>query len=330
MQLYGEQLKKPNTTLVECHGFDGYFDQQLRELDKSSTANATSLADQGAASGINDDAPSTPSLTYRGKLLNSPGAKDPTSADSTPVQTPGTSRPSTPSSSLLTAKGGPIAKMSRRARKAQNSNSAPASSGDESPGNRKKTGKEKKKGRKWDDDGFAAEEEDDLQLDYSAQADDSNNGAVKSSAVDAVDSSEWGTSTKGKFVLRDLGDEVHGILATAEADKAAARAASKSGNGLFGSGVNAISGLFRNVVGGKTLTKEDLDKAMKGMEEHLLRKNVAREAAIRLCEGVSKELIGTKTGNFEGKAAPVPVINPPSYTFFQVSAPRYKLRWRRL
>jgi signal recognition particle receptor subunit alpha len=68
-----------------------------------------------------------------------------------------------------------------------------------------------------------------------------------------------------------------------------------------GSSLSAIGGLFRNVVGGKTLTKEDLDKAMKGMEDHLLRKNVAREAAIRLCEGVERELIGVKTGNFESK-----------------------------
>jgi signal recognition particle receptor subunit alpha len=65
--------------------------------------------------------------------------------------------------------------------------------------------------------------------------------------------------------------------------------------------LSAIGGLFRNVVGGKTLTKEDLDKAMKGMEDHLLRKNVAREAAIRLCEGVERELIGVKTGNFESR-----------------------------
>jgi signal recognition particle receptor subunit alpha len=47
------------------------------------------------------------------------------------------------------------------------------------------------------------------------------------------------------------------------------------------------------------LTKADLDKAMKGMEYHLLKKNVAREAAVRLCEGVERELIGVKTGNFE-------------------------------
>lgn len=183
--------------------------------------------------------------------------------------------------------------MSRRARKAKN-NSAQASSGDEST--RSKKGASGKKGRKWDADGFA-DEDDDVQLDYSAQ---DGEGVGKSSAVESVDSSTWGTSAKGKFVLRDLGDEVQGILASAEAEKAAASRAAAAKSGILGSGVNAISGLFRNVVGGKTLTKEDLEKAMKGMEDHLLRKNVAREAAVRLCEGVEKELVGTKTGTFEG------------------------------
>ncbi|KAK7209817.1 hypothetical protein V2G26_016995 [Clonostachys chloroleuca] len=147
-----------------------------------------------------------------------------------------------------------------------------------------------------------ADEEDDVQLDYSAQtnplSDSEAEATARSSALEHVDSSTWGSTTKGKFVLKDLGDEVHDILASAEASQAAS---SKNGSksGLFGSGINAVSGLFRNVVGGKTLTKEDLDKAMKGMEEHLLKKNVAREAAVRLCEGVEKELLGVKTGSFE-------------------------------
>lgn len=96
-----------------------------------------------------------------------------------------------------------------------------------------------------------------------------------------------------------MGDEVHDILASAEAEKAEKAARAESKTGLLGSGVNTISGLFRNIVGGKTLTKADLESAMKGMEDHLLRKNVAREAAVRLCESVEKELVGVKTGNFE-------------------------------
>ncbi|KAJ3499266.1 hypothetical protein NLG97_g486 [Lecanicillium saksenae] len=290
VSLYGEQLKKPHTTLVECHGFDDYFDQQLRELDNSSTADPTESPDEEDAS-PDSNRLSAPGLTYRGRAVSNDAGKETTSADSTP----NTSRPSTPASNnLLVAKAGPVAKMSRRARKAKN-NSAPASSGDESTRSKKATSG--KKGRKWDADGFA-DEDDDVQLDYSAQ---DGEGVGKSSAVESVDSSTWGTSAKGKFVLRDLGDEVQGILASAEAEKAAAQRAASAKSGILGSGVNAISGLFRNVVGGKTLTKEDLEKAMKGMEEHLLRKNVAREAAVRLCEGVEKELAGTKTGSFEGK-----------------------------
>lgn len=193
-----------------------------------------------------------------------------------------------------------MGKMSRRAKKLQNSASAPMSSGDEGPG-RKPKAKPGKRGRKWDADGLADESED-VQLDYSAPnavTSDSEFEAVgKAAAVEEVDASTWGSTTKGKFVLKDLGDEVHSILAEAGTK---GKNESTAPSGLVGSGLSAIGGLFRNVVGGKVLTKEDLDKAMKGMEEHLLKKNVAREAAVRLCEGVEKELVGVKTGSFESE-----------------------------
>ncbi|KAJ6443896.1 Signal recognition particle receptor subunit alpha [Purpureocillium lavendulum] len=316
VSLYGEQLKKPNTTIVECTKFDDYFDQQLQELDTSSTADPTA-GGRGAGSAV-EDAPTAPGLTYRGRALNT-DAHDEPSNDSTPVVTPNTSRPSTPGGgNLVVGKAGPVAKMSRRARKAKNTgSSAAASSGDETSAKPKKGGKVR---RVWDADGFANEESDDVKLDYSAQrnpsSDNEPEAVGRSSAVDPVDASTWGSSRKGKFVLKDLGDEVHDMLATAEANKAAAASAQgeSSRGGLLGSGVNAISGLFRNVVGGKTLTKEDLDKAMKGMEEHLLRKNVAREAAVRLCEGVQKELVGVKTGSFEGINAKIQTAMESSLT----------------
>lgn len=303
VQLYGDQLTKPHTTLVECHSFDEYFDQQLRELDRSSNIGTISPIQEEEAPSNGQQ--SAPGLTYRGRTLNGGGAgtQDPVSTDSTPIPTPDASRPSTPGN-LVVAKAGPVAKMSRRARKAQNSSSAPVSSGDESltSSRQKKGAKATKKGRKWNAEGFADEEDDSLQLDYSQtnRASESETEAVgRSSALDAVESSTWGSRSKGKFILKDLGDEVHDILASAEAEKAEKSARAESKTGLLGSGVNTISGLFRNIVGGKTLTKADLESAMKGMEDHLLRKNVAREAAVRLCESVEKELVGVKTGNFE-------------------------------
>ncbi|KAG5966702.1 hypothetical protein E4U57_002016 [Claviceps arundinis] len=307
VKLYGEQLTKPHTTIVECSGFDDYFEQQLEELDASSSTLPPAVTGADQSDSVNQ-IPVAPGLSHRGRHINGLQGDERASHDSSPVATPIISRSSTPvTSNLLVAKAGPVAKMSRRARKAKNQpSSAPASSGDESSKTSvSKKGASKKVARTWNDDGTAGETDPDLRLDYSARANAGSDSDVetrgRSSALDVVDSSTWGNTTKGKFVLKDLGDEVQSLLASAKAEEAAA-AAAKSGAkaGLLGSGVNALSGLFRNVVGGKTLTQEDLDKAMKGMEEHLLRKNVAREAALRLCEGVEKELLGAKTASFEG------------------------------
>ncbi|KAK4042470.1 hypothetical protein C8A01DRAFT_44486 [Parachaetomium inaequale] len=296
VSLYGDQLKKPNTTIVECIKFDEYFDQQLQELEQGGTkADARAYNDEAISGNLGDEPPLPPILAHNQKPQNK------SSAESSPVATPNVSRPSTPSAShLLVAKSGPGAKMSRRARKIQSNNSAPPSSGDEGTGRKGKPVKAAKRGRKWDADGLA-DEVDDVQLDYSVPtltSDSEVDAGGRPGAVEEVDASTWGAQTKGKFVLRDLGDEVHSILADANAKKNAATKTEAS-SGLVGSSLSAIGGLFRNVVGGKTLTKEDLEKAMKGMEEHLLKKNVAREAAVRLCEGVEKELVGVKTGNFE-------------------------------
>ncbi|PHH77781.1 hypothetical protein CDD80_205 [Ophiocordyceps camponoti-rufipedis] len=298
VSLYAQRLKKPHTTVVECTNFDDYFDQQLQELDKSSATDALPLEDTSKFL-----APLPPGLTYRGRQLNNgPQPQEATSNDdSTPAMTPVASRPSTPASSnLIVGKPGPVSKMSRRARKARNTaSSAPASSGEETSGSKqRKGGKVPKKGRKWDADGFADEDGGaDVQLDYSAQPNRTSDSEreASSSAVDAIDVSTWASSSGGKFALRDLGDEVHDMLASAEARNNNNNKATGDG-GLLGS----VSGLFRNLVGGKTLSKEELQKAMKGMEEHLLSKNVAREAAIRLCDGVERELTGVKTASFEG------------------------------
>lgn len=225
-----------------------------------------------------------------------------TSNDSTPVATPDSSRPSTPAGHLLTGK---VGKVSRRARKAVNGPTANASSGEESSAKKAKAVKagKAKKGRTWNAEGYA-DEDSDTQLDFSAPANGDisgvGHGKDQQTTMEEIDHNTWGSKTsKGQFVLKDLDSQVHSILATADAKKGNAATAS---TGIVGSSISAIGGLFRNVVGGKVLTKEDLDKAIKGMEEHLLKKNVAREAAIRLCEGVERELIGVKTGNFESKS----------------------------
>lgn len=219
-----------------------------------------------------------------------------TSNDSTPSHTPETSRSATPvPSHILTAKASPGGRGSRRARKAANT-SFNTSSGDEAMNKSKNAKPKGKKLRKWDVDGIADEDDGEV-LDYSAPDPNETEAETGNSApVEPVDQESFGTKTKkGQFVLRELGDEVHSILENAEAQKAK----TNNSNGVVSSGLGAISGLFRNIIGGKVLNKSDLEKPLKAMEDHLLKKNVAREAAVRLCEGVEQELIGKKTGNFE-------------------------------
>ncbi|RAL65828.1 hypothetical protein DID88_005491 [Monilinia fructigena] len=301
VDLYGDQLRKPHTTVVECP-FDGYFDQQVRELEKSALNHDARVAETSAfeesipliSTTSDDEPPPLPGSLSRGQSRNN--VKEVTSTESTPIGTPN-SRPSTPASHILSAKAGPGGKVSRRARKAAQTPTY-ASSGDESHKKVRSAKSGPKKGRKWDAEGMV-DEDSDTPLDYSAPANGATSGEdeARPGAVEGVEQTSWGSKTgKGQFVLKDLEDEVHSILDTANAKKAESNIPS---TGLVGSSFSAIGGLFRNVVGGKTLTKEDLDKAMKGMEDHLLRKNVAREAAMRLCEGVERELIGVKTGSFE-------------------------------
>ncbi|CAD6579870.1 MAG: hypothetical protein ASARMPREDX12_009392 [Alectoria sarmentosa] len=300
VDLYKEQLRKPHTSVVECD-FDGYFDQQIRELESAAEKNPKRVAQPSLAELT---PPSSSESGHEGPPPPLPGLapcylkKQQVNGDSTdvsPIPTPDTSRPSTPAAHILAGKSGPKG-GSRRARKAVTNPPANVSSGDERKAKPKKeTGK---KMRRWDVDGLA-DEEDGAVLDYSAQS-PQENGAAKSeyiSGVESIDSQSFGTRTrKGQFVLKDLDSEVHLILEGANEKKAQS---SSSKSGVVGSSLGAISGLFRNVIGGKVLTKEDLAKPIRAIEEHLLNKNVAREAAVRLCEGVERELIGVKTASFE-------------------------------
>ena len=305
--LYRDQLNRPNTSVFECH-FDPYFDRQIQELEKlqnetkgEPTAHSRSTADkatldQGGHAHVDEPPPTLQApQTSSQKPLH--GDASPTHV--TPLATPETSRPTSPAinSRLLTAKHGPGGRGSRRARKAAAAataatSSAPASSGDESPARKAKSApKVTKKMRKWDAGGIA-DEDTDMNLDYSSQPVDDGLADTK---VEAVDSESWGRRTaSGEFMLKDIGEEMDAILESEIAKKAEGTSSSS----IVGSSLGAIEGLFRKVVGNKTLTKEDLEKPLRGMEDHLLKKNVAREAAVRLCQSVEQDLLGTKTGNF--------------------------------
>lgn len=298
-------MKKPLSSRVECD-FDGYFEQQVRELEGSAEKSPQRLPPPAieeftppSSSDSRYEQPPPPIPGFLAGKQNMVDVNAPFS-DPTPIPTPDTSRPTTPSNNhLLSAKIGPK-NMSRRAKKAATASNT--SSGDEASRKRPKSSKgEGKKKRVWGAEGIADEDTGE-QLDYSVLTgnDEMEDPSPNNATAAPVDANVHGTRTgKGQYVLKDLDDEVHSILQGANERKTDP----VSSGGVVGSSLSAISGLFRNVVGGKVLTKEDLDKPMKGMEEHLLQKNVAREAAVRLCEGVERELVGVKTGNFESTSS---------------------------
>ncbi|KAJ5737047.1 Signal recognition particle receptor subunit alpha [Penicillium malachiteum] len=295
LDVYKDQLKG-NRTRITTYRFEPYFEQQVRELEDNTggvSETHVSLTEEKKDPLVSSDnggpPPPIPGL-MKAQLGAVPvGAA---SDKGTPPATPEISRSSTPvASQILTGKAGPGGRVSRRARKAANA-TPNASSGDEVSRKVKTPKGSAKKMRKWDASGFADEDDGEI-LDYSAPADDTDAVAP---VVEAVAPEDWGHKTgKGQFVLKDLGDEVHNILDNADAEKSKTTATS----GFLGSGFNAVGGLFRNIVGGKVLSEADLQKPLKAMEDHLLKKNVAREAAVRLCEGVERELVGKKTANFQ-------------------------------
>ena len=317
---------------MNCTSFDRYYDAQIRDLEKTfgsatatpSSSSAKDLTPPSSEASVDEGdmsmpPPPIPAMRMKQKDMYA----DTTSTDATPIATPDTSRPNSPAVNniIVGAKGGP--KGSRRARKAANaafSSSAPASSGDESgSGIKGGMGRPKmaakggsvKKMRKWDASGYA-DEDDGANLDYSAPtpSGEEDSRPVSSAGLDESGSTrEWGSRTeKGEYVLRDIGEEMDAILSAdaAKKDKQEASAAAVASSGLVGQGLGKLGGLFRNVVGGKTLTKEDLEKPLKGVEEHLIRKNVAREAAVRLCNSVEQDLVGMKTSSFTSACCQFP------------------------
>ncbi|KAI5289397.1 hypothetical protein KEM54_003940 [Ascosphaera aggregata] len=316
LDIYKSDLTSPHSEIIE-YPFDKYFEQQIRELESASLSsrvqnhvdsntprpaaveqkksNASVEADNGGP----PPPPPVPGLVPVQQISSVAQAhiralSSPSSVESSPTRAP----------KQLLSPPGPGGRVSRRARKAANlaSNHNYMSSGDEG-GRKGKGGKveTKKKMRKWDVDGVAIEDTGVEVLDYSTPADyDALSDDAAAPAAVEVDASSAGIKTKkGQYILRDLGDEVHSILDRNSAKQDDSSGSSEKATGMLGSGFNAVSGYFRNVVGGRTLTRSDLDKPLRAMEDHLINKNVAREATVRLCQDVAEELVGKKTGSFQ-------------------------------
>ncbi|KAI6036841.1 hypothetical protein BKA83DRAFT_4168103 [Pisolithus microcarpus] len=63
--------------------------------------------------------------------------------------------------------------------------------------------------------------------------------------------------------------------------------------------LGALGSLFARLTGSKVLTEQDLKPVLEGMKQHLMKKNVAKEIADKVCESVGEGLVGKKVGGFQ-------------------------------
>ncbi|KAK9428390.1 SRP54-type protein [Lipomyces doorenjongii] len=283
--LYGDELKNKDPEKLPVCKFDDYFAVRYAELEKLSVGRkvgeVSGAVNEGSGDKIasgdeSEDASEPPS-----RVTSSDSIGDAVKTEKAAVKKPNLSK----RGGRRGGRGGPKTRVGRE--------SPFGSSGDEVPA--KKYGK---KLRKWDIDGSARDISDDEgPLDFSAgksngnvtaNEEDSDNPLLEDENVE-----NWGSKTKsGEFILKDLSSEINSILAVPDA--------SATAEGTRGASAALASGFgfFRNIIGNKVLNEQDLDKALAGMKDHLMKKNVAPEVAQHLCDVVCKSLVGTKTGNW--------------------------------
>ncbi|RDB21328.1 Signal recognition particle receptor subunit alpha [Hypsizygus marmoreus] len=171
----------------------------------------------------------------------------------------------------------------------------------ESPAKRKTKAKAQ---RKWGDEPVT--DADMASLDFSTDKyDASKNGEIGSHDLQAlVDKASLGTRTRdGMYEVKDWefskDDETDKFIASTLQGKPAASSSSSSGS------LGAIGSLFARFRVSKVLTEEDLKPVLEGMKQHLMKKNVAKEIADKVCEGVGESLVGKKVGTFQTTSAAV-------------------------
>ncbi|GME78555.1 unnamed protein product [Ambrosiozyma monospora] len=150
-----------------------------------------------------------------------------------------------------------------------------------------------KKSRKWNADGsFYEDDGNPTPLDFSQNLDDTGSTATTANLEQLVGNKDnFGKTTKsGEFLVSDLSEEMDMILSSKSAPSSKKAETSSSTSKPFG--------FLRNIIGGKTITKEDINKVKNALSHHLVKKNVSPNIANSLISEIEKELIGSKTQNF--------------------------------
>ncbi|KAJ3794553.1 signal recognition particle binding protein [Lentinula aff. detonsa] len=150
----------------------------------------------------------------------------------------------------------------------------------------------KKAGRKWGDE--APTEADMDSLDYSTEKPDVNGLSSPKDLQSLLDVTSMGSRNKdGLYEVKDWEFDVHKTVSAALKTAEVELTSTNSGS------LGTLGSLFSRLTGSKTLTEQDLKPVLDAMKQHLMKKNVAKEIADKVCEGVGESLIGKKVGGFQ-------------------------------
>lgn len=129
---------------------------------------------------------------------------------------------------------------------------------------------------------------------------DANRGSLDLNAL--VDRDSLGTRTQnGMYEVKDWEFGLKDSAADDMISKALMSSQTSKPTSSSGS-LGALGSLFARLTGSKVLTEDDLKPVLEGMKQHLMKKNVAKEIADKVCEGVGESLVGKKVGGFQSKS----------------------------
>ena len=189
-----------------------------------------------------------------------------------------------------------------------------AGSGSDSDVTGRKGARKDKVKRTWGD--IVPTEDDMLALDLSTDKPGEVAGDTEIALDGLVDESARGTKKDGIYEVKDWEVAKHNLVNgsapdAGEEDEGDDDFISRTlhATSLYSAGEDGVarpgylSSLFSRLTGlaGSTrpLTQEDLAPVLASMKDHLMKKNVARDIAERICDGVGKSLEGSKVGGFK-------------------------------
>ena len=146
--------------------------------------------------------------------------------------------------------------------------------------------------RKWADSKLS--KNDMAALDFSAPAPDSSLASAAELEGLVDESSMGGRDEHGMYTVADLEAEESDGEEEGFDFSNLSIAPKKVEAGVF-------SSFFSRLTGTNPLTKADLAPVLDAMREHLMKKNVAKDIADKLCDNVEVNLVGKKLGSFSSK-----------------------------